>query len=323
LRQKTIKVTGEVKPSTQLDIGKALSEWGQAKLRAYQKEALKTVFGKRGPAELLEAFGIEPHRYRLTPGAGAYDGTVAPNEIIELRDVDRELARSVALAWMYIFRQNAAPFFRASEKADTPGVYFRFDHPLKPDEVRAFYDLIRAKVHPNLGHTLTNPDEIVVINYRDENGVPFGPNDETFEREFDKLSKSLSKKLGVTDYVSFQAETEYPWHDWGFDPEGRALRESLQSAAGSPDLPERLDHWANIFSQFAQQAVQEEPSVLRSRGGRPGEREGDRQVGLPGPRDEAQRLLVRPPTGIALPESDAPLFSLRPQQPDAVTVLGS
>jgi len=114
IRAQGRQVTAEVKPSTKLPIGQALTKLSVSRLQEYQKTAFNRVFGG-DPGILMRAFGLDRTQYRIMEGAGGYDGMTAPNAIVTL-NTDAVTAERVAKAWMYIFRQDAVPFFRADPK---------------------------------------------------------------------------------------------------------------------------------------------------------------------------------------------------------------
>jgi hypothetical protein len=254
VRAKGMKVTAEVKPSTKLEIGQAVANLSIAKLQAYQRDALARVFGARGPAALMEEMGLDRSKYRIVEGAGGYDASMAPNEIITL-NTDHATALRVAKAWMYIFRQDAVPFFRADPAlADDPkaaqGVQITFAERLSNPLLRKVFDSLREQVHPGIGLTKISANEIAIVNFRGEDGKPFLMEDGAF---LDALQAAVdAKSLGakISDYGRFGAETEYPFHDWQSEPSGASLYE--EAGAGRPDLQDRLRRWADAFGRFAE-----------------------------------------------------------------------
>jgi len=248
-------ITAETRPSTQLRIGQAVANLSLEELQRYQDNALKAVFGKGGPDVYFRAFGLRPSQFEVVGGAGAYENQVAPNAVATVR-ADRDVVERVARGWMYVFRQDAVPFFRADpalarDPGATKGVKISFDANVGDAELRAVYAAVRRDVNDGMGLTRLNDREIVLMNFRGDDGMPFVMSDQEFAAGVTKLVQGGNLPAKVKSYVAVGAETGYPYHDWQADPEGRLLRDSLREG-GRPNLPAVLGRWADLFRRFAE-----------------------------------------------------------------------
>jgi len=338
-----VKVTAEVKPTTKLDIGKAVAHLSMTKAQEYQKDALRSVFGAKGVDAFFEAMGLDRTQYRVVEGAGGYEGMTAPNAVVTL-NVDADTAERVAKAWMYIFRQDAVPFFRADAKLiddanAAQGVLIEFKDKLTNPKLREAFDALRAEVDPGIGFTRVSEREIAVINFRGDDGKPFLMDDAAF---YNRLDDALDRGVLAAKIASrsrFGAETRYPYHDWQEDNSGQGLLPA--AAGGSPAVQQRLRRWADVFGRFAEGRAEDArraggelrsaPAVDRGRdsGGtqedaRAGVRDGRAVDGRgdsarAGGQAEGQRLAEGYAGNAA---EGTPRISVRPRHPDAVTVVG-
>lgn len=316
-----INVTAEVKPSTKLDIGKVVAQWSMTRLRQFQNDAVAATFGDGGVRTFLNAFGMNETMVRVIDGVGTYDGGIAPNLLLMLNG-SRDQAEFLAKSWMYIFRQDAVPYFRAipqsDESQDAQGVVVNFSKNLSDTDVRAFYNAMRGNVHAGLDLTMLAKNKAVIINFTNM------PNT-TFIGAMEAFLKSGAVK-NLDGYGKINAESAYPTHDWVADPAGKDLINGLV-ATGRPNLQARLDNWADLFWRFAQSQGGQLPAIRPSERSRPG-RLDDREADAEGRRrnqgqlpEQAQEVA---PRGYVIPAvgPDTPVVSLRPRQPDAVTVVG-
>lgn len=266
------QVTAEVKPSTKMAIGQALVKLSMSRLQEYQQTAFNRVFGG-DPGILMRAFGLNRTQYRVVEGGGGYDGTLAPNAIITL-NIDAATAEKIAKAWMYIFRQDSVPFFRADDKLlDDPkasaAVKIRFAESFSNTKLREIYDNLRSQVEPGIGLTKLDHNVIAIVNYRDETGKPFLMSDEDFYNKLGAAVQANDLGAKINGYGRFGAETAYPYHDWEENPDGQGLLSA--ASEGRPDLQARLGRWANIFGKFAEGRARE---AQRAAGVKPGAEAG-------------------------------------------------
>jgi hypothetical protein len=273
LRAGNITVTPEVKPSTQLPVGNALDAMTHGYLLKFQQGVLQHVFGPNGADEFFRAFGLDRTQYRFIPGNGGYDSRIAPNLVATVRD--EATAKLLAKAWMYVFRQDAVPYYRADPSLlgttnGTAGTRIEFAAPLSADQLRGIYDSIRSQVHPGLGLTQVSPNAVEALNFSDLA-------DADFFSKFKALAMPTTFGNEVTNHEDFRAQAEYPETNWAkrkrtgvtgslaADPNGRALRDSL-GLKGQPALLKRLDDWADLFGKFAADEARGLPAPAQARG---------------------------------------------------------
>lgn len=239
-------LTAEVKPSTKTAIGQRAAKLGREGLIDFQKGGLAIVGGVEN---YLQAFGLKPTQYTFRTGGGAYDGGIAPNMIASI-NADKATVDRVARGWMYVFQQDAVPYFRADKRllndaAATRGVFVTVSN-YAPGREKAFYKHLQDTVHPGIGYT-RDGDTFLILNFH-------GQEVNEFLEKLDAALASPGSPLTVTKAVHYGAESEYPSHD----PSNEADREALldqASSGGSPDLQARLRGWANSFERYAERKL--------------------------------------------------------------------
>jgi hypothetical protein len=181
-----------------------------------------------------------------------------------------------AKAWQYIFKQDGVPWFRAdrtlnpadldkarerraaaiakgkkvAEGNEPPmmaqGHYITFDRALTPAEEADTFEALKAEFGENIGYTKMSPDTIAVINYRDENGKPYGLSDADFNAAMDRFGE---KNEVVSS--SFAAESRYHYHDFLADTEGSGLLEGLDVQPEQRDLRSWVQGRREAFDALA------------------------------------------------------------------------
>lgn len=224
-RPPEMEIVAETTPSTSLTAGKAAVSMPPAKLRELHDKIASEVT----PEQIAEAIGFTKP-FVVGQGEGGYAGQRAPNMIIhgDLTDTEAdELTRALA----YVYRQDAVPWFRATETGDTAGVSFNFKAELTDENRQAFFDSLRASLGPDAGYTQIAPNELVVLNFD-----PSVSSDAFFDKLAGLLNGNNLPELNSAE--EFFAKTGYESHDWSADPHGaRALETRFP---GQPDLQERL-----------------------------------------------------------------------------------
>ena len=241
----TQHITGEMLPTTTSDYGKRVMGMSPTNkvlfTRAIQKEVPLS--------HLAEAFGIPHHDLSYTYGSGGYEGNTSPNLVVQLKSTTPiDKVRQLAKAMMYVYHQDAVPFFRASPDLDPNkshlGVRVEFAKPLTDTREREMFKVMRDTFGPDAGYTKVAPNEIVRVNYYGENNDVFAKQHEQFLQAMAAAGNkpTLSEHFGV--------ESEYPFHDWTQDPAGRQLvgADSGRTADQS-DLQARLDSWRQRVQQ--------------------------------------------------------------------------
>lgn len=246
----THNVTWEAVPGS--GIGAEITSASPAAREVFTAEAARVIEGEGGRDELAFQLGITSQK---EPGTGGYAGEINANVISGIQTEDPAKAEAYARAIQYIFRQDAVPYFQAQfqenleESGLSRGVLFTFKGELTTDTERAFFDALRAALHPDAGYTRVSAREIVVINYRDEAGVP-PIEDGAFAGALEKLAKDHGKTLGLQEVADFGAEAKYgPVHDWGADSDGQRFLDEA-SAGGSPALQSWLRDRRQAFDEL-------------------------------------------------------------------------
>ena len=122
---------------------------------------------------------------------------------------------------------------------------------------------LRAIFGPDVGFTRTRPNEITVINFRGESGLPFLMDDEAFLAAAQEFGESNADQL--EEAVRFGVQSEYGYvHDWEADPEGQGVLAEGR-LAGRSDLHSWLADRRSAFDKLLEeyeQRVGQEPALL-------------------------------------------------------------
>jgi len=206
---------------------------------AFSQKAIQLIRGSAGQDLLAEELGIA--QAKTDPSTGAYAGGINPNAVTILSaDTPIEKVRAYARAIQYIYKQDAVPFFKASEKGPTPGVVFRFGESLTPEMEEKFFSVLRGALTESAGYTKLNDKEITVLDFE---GLP------KFLERIRTLDEENGESIGIESWRDFSAESEYgPTHDWKSDPKGESLRGA--ASEGSPSLQAGLDSRRKAFERL-------------------------------------------------------------------------
>lgn len=113
------------------------------------------------------------------------------------------------------------------------GVSIRFDRALTPEDVEDVFASIVERFGTGAGFTRTAANEVAVINFRGEDGLPFLTDDESFLAAVEEVG---DQHAGTKEIIRYGVQSDYgPVHDWAADPAGEALLDS-DRFAGRPDL---------------------------------------------------------------------------------------
>jgi len=152
-------------------------------------------------------------------------------------------------------------------------VALRFGTPITPEISTSVLNLLQSVLGNDAGFTRTAPNEISVINFRDdETRLPF-VDDEVWSAAIDQIEDNL-RDIGVTDLTDFWSEGEYGYvHDWETDPEGETFYQKT-SLGGRPDLHawirDRRDTFEALLEQFRGEQLEQrraEAAALYGEGG--------------------------------------------------------
>lgn len=249
------QVIMEAIPSKSLPVGERLEGMTRGQKRRFTQAVRKAV-GKDDP--IAKAMKLPLRAMSLS--SGGYQGGANPNFISSLL-VDRENGRYnnaqidlYSRVQQYVFRQDGVGWFRldstASGSRAIQAAHIAVNKPLTARQEQAFQQALESDLHPWAGFTKT-PTGYVVLNFTQDDGKPIisrgtfakkvadflGRHDDRFD--FDPENSGVQK-----------AESQFHWHDWKADPEGKALLDEI-ATAGSPGL---LDAARNLHGQVKKAA---------------------------------------------------------------------
>jgi hypothetical protein len=258
IRARTQTITGEVIPSVKTTMSQ-MEELAFADKEKLTKEVQKA----NTVSDIANALGIKS-RIRVTVESGAYEGKVNPNLKVQLINdnlaVSESEAQELAYAMSYVFKQDATPFFRADPSLlnkEQYGISLRFDKSLTPAVQKKILGVMNQYLGADAGFSKVGPNEIVMINYRGDDGNPFLMPDADFITALAKARDDINQFAPIEDAKSFGAKSEYPYHDWQEDPVGTSILKRLQSSgAKRPYLQKRLNNLRESFVGIAREAVE-------------------------------------------------------------------
>ena len=243
-------ITGEVIPSVK-------SEMAEAEELAfnYKEKLTKEIANSDAVQRIAKFLGVDS-KIRITVGSGAYASKVNPNLIVQIINDDAQAAEKDALdianAMSYVFKQDATPFYRADPKLlDTEQIGFKikFDTAnLTPAQQKKILGIFQNKFGADAGFTKVRNNELVIINYRGEDGKPFLVPDEEFMQGLADIRDAISKVSPIESQEMFGAKSEYPYHDWQEEPSGVGIVSGIQDRRPQrPDIQRGLDDIRESF----------------------------------------------------------------------------
>lgn len=230
-------VTWEAIPSTSL--GAAINTAAPEVKAEFSRQAVGLIRDEAGRDLLAEQ--LEIAEAKTEQGTGAYEGAINPNAVTVLpAETPIEKVRQYARSIQYIYRQDAVPFFKATEGGETEGAMITFSEPLSGADEEAFFEQLRQALTKSAGYTKLG-NSIAVMNFEGNPG---------FESALLGLRNA---RIKTVDF--FRAESEYgPVHDWGANPRGEGLKAG--AAAGGPSaLQDWLDSRHEEFGALLQRST--------------------------------------------------------------------
>lgn len=238
------RVTWEAIPSPALDY--PILSMPEDVQRVYTQGVQGLLVNEDGSDQLAEQLGVPIAWSEF--GVGAYEGALTPNVITNLspqegaEPLSREFARAYARGIQYLAEQNAVPWFRSISLTNeggtmARGVNLQFAETITPDTERALFDALRERLGDDVGFTRIDGNNVVVINFRGDDNVPFLESD---DEVFAGAVADAGDTLGA-DATGFWADGEYgEVADWS---QGEAEGERLLAEgplAGQPAVQEWL-----------------------------------------------------------------------------------
>jgi len=261
IKTRVQNITGEVIPSVQ-------SEMAQAEeLNFNYKEKLTKEIANADTIQAIAKYIGVTSKIRVTVGSGAYEGKVNPNLIVQIVNDNSEVAEKDALdmanAMSYVFKQDATPFFRADPKlidTDQLGFILKFDTvKLTPTQQKKMLAIFKDKFGKDAGFTRLRGNELVMINYRGEDGTPFLATDEEFLQGLEDVTEALNEISTIESKEFFGAKSsEYNRYDWKENPSGTSLVAGIQkSRPEQPDIQRGLDDFRESFVGSVRETIRE------------------------------------------------------------------
>lgn len=257
-RAMTQTITGEAIPSVKTEMGEIASM-----SRKIKTEITDNVINQNFVDKIAQAIGVAS-RVRITTGSGGYKGAITPNIIVQVVNKNPEIAeidaRAISAAMMYVFKQDAVPFFKADPRRigmDQVGYRIKFARDkLTATQEKKLFEALRGIMGSGAGYTKMAGNEMVMINYRGEDGNPFLMPDGAFVEAVKQFRDAAENITGVGEVEQFGVQSEYPYHDWENDPSGAGLIFGIQgSAGGRPAIQRRLDNLRKSFVDSARESV--------------------------------------------------------------------
>lgn len=258
IRARTQTITGEVIPSVKTEMSQ-MEEMSFPQKDKFTKDVMRSG----AVTSIANLLGINS-RIRVTIESGGYEGKVNPNLKVQVINSNATTAendaRDLAYAMSYVFKQDATPFFRADPKLldqEQYGILFKFEKALTPAMQNKILGVMNTYLGNDAGFSKVGPNEIVMINYRGDDGTPFMMSDAEFIDAVAKAKEDINKLVPIEADQAFGAKSEYPYHDWQEDGAGNAIIKRLQnSRANRPNLQKSLNNIRESFISKARDAVE-------------------------------------------------------------------
>jgi hypothetical protein len=258
IRARTETITGEVIPSVKTE----MVQVSEMKYAA-KAELNKKIFKDKLVEQIADELNLKS-KIRISEGTGGYKKNISPNLIVRVINPDPEVAkkdaRDLSDAMSYVFKQDASPYFRADPKllnVGQVGFLISFDRDkLTITQQKKLFKLLQDELGEEAGFSKTQNNELLLINYRGEDGKPFLMDDDSFNEAMQRFATKAQNVADVADVKIFGAESEYRDYDWSKQQTGKTLVDGLQAARGeSPNLSEGLDSIRKSFVNSAREAV--------------------------------------------------------------------
>jgi len=131
------------------------------------------------------------------------------------------------------------------------GVVVTFEEALSEQAEGDFYTQLQDVFGEYVGYTKTSDNEILIGNFRDENGIPFMMSDTEFTDAIGGLNSGVNYQIRESKEVGLEGDYG-PEQDWVADPKGESLLAG-EGLAGSPDLQAWLDNRWEAFGQLIEE----------------------------------------------------------------------
>ena len=259
IRARTQNITGEVIPSVKVPMGQA------EELDFNNKTKItKQVVDSGKIQKIVNSLNLTS-KIQVSIGAGGYESKVNLNLIVKVINPDPDISHVEALklakAMSYVFKQDATPMFRADPnfiKNGQLGYKFTFNtNELTPTQQKKILNLLQQKFSKDAGFTKINKNELVLINYRGEDGKPYLTSDNNFHNGLVEIANEINKISKIESQEVFGAQSEYPYHDWTDEPTGISLINGIQNSKQERfNLQGRLDNISESFKSDLRKSIE-------------------------------------------------------------------
>lgn len=254
----TQNVTGEVIPSVKTEMAQV------AEVPMMVKQKLTDDILRGGFVQQMAGMLNIRSEVKVAPGTGGYEGSITPNLIVQVfhpnPEVSAEDAAKISAAMTYVFKQDAVPYFRADPRlVDSKQLGYRitFDTDrLTEEQEQTLFRALRSIMGEGAGYTKMAGNQMVLINFRGEDGNPFLMDDSAFARAVQEFKETAGDIVNIGSIDQFGVESEYPYHDWKDDAAGAGIIAGLQGRTGGrPNIQNGLDNLRKSFVDSARESV--------------------------------------------------------------------
>ena len=254
----TQNVTGEVIPSVKTEMAQV------AEVPMMVKQKLTDDILRGGFVQQMAGMLNIRSEVKVAPGTGGYEGSITPNLIVQVfhpnPEVSAEDAAKISAAMTYVFKQDAVPYFRADPRlveSKQLGYRITFDTDrLTEEQEQTLFRALRSIMGEGAGYTKMAGNQMVLINFRGEDGNPFLMDDSAFARAVQEFKETAGDIVNIGSIDQFGVESEYPYHDWKDDAAGAGIIAGLQGRTGGrPNIQNGLDNLRKSFVDSARESV--------------------------------------------------------------------
>jgi hypothetical protein len=227
--EERLSMVGEFTPTTVLASGAAIEAMSFEQKAGFTRKVMSAM-----PLEDLAAlFGFGAGELRWSYRSGGYQQSIAPNIVVHLDASPGERARvkAFAMAWMYVYEQDAVPYFAASAGSGRQSMRLRFGRELTPAEESAMFGAMTAALGKDAGYTRVGDREIVVIDFNDR---------KSFASDMAAFAAAMEDSNPVVRAEAFIAQSEYPFHDWRAEADGSSLLAQIGKVLPGPGIESTL-----------------------------------------------------------------------------------
>ena len=260
MNRATAHITWESRPSTSVDLIPGIHE-APKKYQHQFNQAIHSIFtNKDGSNKIMEMLSklVGNHvMYSSDLSVGAYEDHVTPNIVTKIVLQKDESQHATEIADMYsniigyVTMQDAVPWYRpdptASGKYASKGFKITANKTMDQKFIDKLFKHLNSAM-PGIGFTKIG-NSLDFINYRDENGKPFGMPDKKYEAELNKALESFDDDVEFSSQ-EFKAQGNYLSNDWKENKNGEAYLSRFSEGQLS-DIRSTIDGWRNDYERIA------------------------------------------------------------------------